>query len=153
MICIIFLCENQTRKSLLSCFNSRWERKREKERHTHRQINKQLQSRFIFWVNSGSWWWTGRPGVLWFVGLQRVGHDWATELNWTELNHNTGSITPIEGTCTRIYFVLKRYSYISGFLPDPLFHPRSPGSLLVQIFFFYWPAVTILFRPPLWLNW
>ena len=36
-------------------------------------------------VNSGSWWWTGRPGVLWFMGLQRVGHDWATELNWTEL--------------------------------------------------------------------
>ena len=34
------------------------------------------------WVNSGSWWWTGRPGVLWFMGSQRVGHDWATELNW-----------------------------------------------------------------------
>ena len=34
------------------------------------------------WVNSGSWWWTGRPGVLRFVGSQRVGHDWATELNW-----------------------------------------------------------------------
>ena len=34
------------------------------------------------WVNSGSWWWTGRPGVLQFMGLQRVRHDWATELNW-----------------------------------------------------------------------
>ena len=33
------------------------------------------------WVNSGSWWWTGRPGVLRFMGSQRVGHDWATELN------------------------------------------------------------------------
>ena len=33
------------------------------------------------WVNSGSWWWTGRPGVLWFMGSQRVGYDWATELN------------------------------------------------------------------------
>ena len=32
-----------------------------------------------------SWWWTGRPGGLWFMGLQSVGHDWATELNWTEL--------------------------------------------------------------------
>ena len=39
------------------------------------------------WVNSGSWWWTGRPGVLRFMGSQRVGHDWATELNWTELWH------------------------------------------------------------------
>ena len=38
------------------------------------------------WVNSGTLWWTGRPGVLQFMGLQRVGHDWATELNWTELN-------------------------------------------------------------------
>ena len=35
------------------------------------------------WVNSRSWWWTGRPGVLWFMGSQRVRHDWATELNWT----------------------------------------------------------------------
>ena len=33
------------------------------------------------WVNSRSWWWTGRPGVLRFVGLQRVRHDWATELS------------------------------------------------------------------------
>ena len=37
-----------------------------------------------FWVDSGSWWWTGRPGVLQSVGSQRVGHDWVTELNWTE---------------------------------------------------------------------
>ena len=36
------------------------------------------------WVNSGSWWWTGRPGMLQFMGSQRVGHNWATELNWTE---------------------------------------------------------------------
>ena len=34
------------------------------------------------WVNSGSWWWTGRPGVLRFTGSQRVRHDWVTELNW-----------------------------------------------------------------------
>ena len=34
------------------------------------------------WVNSRSWWWTGRPGVLWFMGSQRVRHDWVTELNW-----------------------------------------------------------------------
>ena len=31
------------------------------------------------------WWWTGRPGVLRFMGSQRVGHNWATELNWTEV--------------------------------------------------------------------
>ena len=37
------------------------------------------------WVNSGSRWWTGRPGVLWFMRWWRVEYDWATELNWTEL--------------------------------------------------------------------
>ena len=36
-------------------------------------------------VNSGCWWWTGRPGMLRFMGSQRVGHDWAAELNWTEI--------------------------------------------------------------------
>ena len=35
------------------------------------------------WVNSGSWWWTGRPGMLWFIGSQGVGH--TEQLNWTEL--------------------------------------------------------------------
>ena len=45
------------------------------------------------WVNSGSWWWTGRPGVLQFTGLQRVRHDWATELNWTHLS------------CSLLYFL------------------------------------------------
>ena len=44
-----------------------------------------LTGRTWVWVNSGSWWWTGRPGVLRFMGSQRVGHDWATEMNWTEL--------------------------------------------------------------------
>ena len=34
------------------------------------------------WVDSGSWWWTGRPGMLRFMGSQRVRHDWVTELNW-----------------------------------------------------------------------
>ena len=34
------------------------------------------------WVDSRTWWWTGRPGVLWFMGSQRVGHNWVTEVNW-----------------------------------------------------------------------
>ena len=36
------------------------------------------------WVGSGSWWWIGKPGVLQSMESQRVRHDWATELNWTE---------------------------------------------------------------------
>ena len=46
------------------------------------------------WVNSGSWWWTGRPGVLRYLGLQRVRHDWATELNWTESLYNIVLVLP-----------------------------------------------------------
>ena len=37
-------------------------------------------------LSEESWWWTGRPDVLRFMGSQRVRHDWATELNWTEAN-------------------------------------------------------------------
>ena len=42
------------------------------------------------WVNSRSWWWTGRPGMLQSMGLQRVRHDWVTELklNWTKMDWN-----------------------------------------------------------------
>ena len=43
----------------------------------HHQFNGQE-----FWVSSGSWWWTGKPGKLQSMGLQRVRHDWVTELNW-----------------------------------------------------------------------
>ena len=42
------------------------------------------------WVNSGSWWWTGRPGVLRFMGLQRGGHSWVTEL--TDLTYKLFSL-------------------------------------------------------------
>ena len=37
------------------------------------------------WVNSGSWWWTGRTGMLQSMGSQRVRHNWVTERNWTDL--------------------------------------------------------------------
>ena len=46
------------------------------------------------WANSGSWWWTGRPGVLQFMGSQRVEHNWVTELNWTELVEHWHQFSP-----------------------------------------------------------
>ena len=52
------------------------------------------------WVNSGSWWWIGRPGMLLSMGSQRVGHDWATELKWTEMCQ---FIYPIDGLCCGHY--------------------------------------------------
>ena len=47
--------------------------------------------RIWVWVNSGSGWWTGRPGMLQSRGSQRVGYDWVTELNWTELEFSRRS--------------------------------------------------------------
>ena len=44
-----------------------------------------LTQRTWVWVNSGSWWWVGRPGVLQSMGSQRVRHDWVSD--WTELNY------------------------------------------------------------------
>ena len=38
------------------------------------------------WASSGSWWWTGKPGVLQSLGSWRVGHDWVIKLNWTILS-------------------------------------------------------------------
>ena len=53
------------------------------------------------WVNSGSWWWTGRLGVLRSLGSQRVRHDWATELNWTNLPWSDGT-----GCCDLSFLML-----------------------------------------------
>ena len=67
------------------------------------------------WVNSGSWWWTVRPGVLWSMGLQRAGHNWVTELDWTELSHphmTAGKTTAL----TRWTFVGKVMSLLFNML-------------------------------------
>ena len=58
--------------------------RRRRGRQRMRWLDGITDSRTWVWVNSGRWWWTGRPGVLQFMGSQRVEHDWATELNWTE---------------------------------------------------------------------
>ena len=58
-------------------------------------------------VNSGSWWWTGRPGMLWFMGLQRVRHDWVTELNWMfkPIDPQTYSLEKSQDLFWRVYCI------------------------------------------------
>ena len=60
------------------------------------------------WVNSGRSWWTGRPGVLWFMGSQIVGHNWATELNWTEYS-DTNIKMPKNPTCFLSSYSLENF--------------------------------------------
>ena len=57
-------------------------RQRRKGRQSMKWLDVTTNSMDMSWVNSRSWWWTGRPGMLESMRLQWVGHDWVTELNW-----------------------------------------------------------------------
>ena len=80
------------------------------------------------WTSSGSWWWTGKPGVLQSMGPQRVGHNWVTELNWTELNCG----------CS--------WSMGRGTFPD---QGWNPCLLHWQTYSLYWA----IRRTPRWKTW
>ena len=91
------------------------------------------------WVNSGRWWWTGRPGLLRFMGSQRVGHDWATELNWTKLKPCTPnrtvnwghsraapeSISPTPMLSHSQCSLTEGFSYYTFFLKTHLFNKKT----------------------------
>ena len=54
------------------------------------------------WVDSGSWWWIGRPSMLRFIRSQRVRHDWAIELNWTSTEPSVLNIF-LSAFCLRVH--------------------------------------------------
>ena len=71
------------------------------------------------WVNSGSWWWTGRPGMLQFMGSQRVKHDWVIELNWviTTVQQSDSMIHTHTYTFFFIFFSIMFYHRILTVIP------------------------------------
>ena len=98
------------------------------------------------WVNSGSWWCTGSPGVLRFMGSQRVGHDWATELNWLSALDIKGTVVfwplyVLSLSCTKgkgekktknrrqAYYLLNLFIAVSEFCYKILFVTRAKSYL------------------------
>ena len=96
------------------------------------------------WVNSGSWWWTGRPGVLRFMGLQRVRHDWAADLIWSDLvpgrgsPQKTGSVVYWEQHIFQMWFIWVQILFQFTFLPTiqegSLFSKPSPAFIVYRFF-------------------
>ena len=92
------------------------------------------------WVNSGSWWWTGRPGVLRIMGSQRVGHDWATDLISSDaillfIALDLASI--ISHIHNWVLFLLWLHPFILSGVISPLIsssilHTYRPGEFLFQ---------------------
>ena len=65
------------------------------------------------WVSSGSWWWTGKPVMLQSMGSQRVGNDWATELNWWTMNLKCNTlISRRQWPGSHFYFILFYFIYL-----------------------------------------
>ena len=62
------------------------------------------------WVSSRSWWWTGKPGVLQSMGSQRVGHNWATELNWIPYSCFSYTLMDVGSKSTSLIFILESVS-------------------------------------------
>ena len=76
-----------------------------------------MMQRTRVWVGSGSWWWTGKPGVLQSIRPQKVGHDWMTELNWICFHLFPVIVQDVSHSHLPTYFhdLLKRW----GTLPFP----------------------------------
>ena len=90
------------------------------------------------WVNSRSWWWTGRPGMLWFMGSQRVGHDWATELNWIQGSLRIRGKTNIY--CLLVFTWINLDECIRDVLPKdilPKVHEQVHCDILTAAFLYF----------------
>ena len=77
----------------------------------------------------GFYWWTGRPGVLQFMGSQRVGHDWVTELNWTQLRLLLFDLLALVSSCVVLCSVSFHTLQPQG-LPGSFVHRISQARIL-----------------------
>ena len=98
----------------------------------------QLDGRWV-WASSGSWWWTRKPGVLQSTGSQRVGHDWATKLNWTECSILSWSKQTLSCGLLGSNSQTKDWN-----LPQPGVLATGPTRKFLNrcIFFFFWRFIS-----------
>ena len=83
------------------------------------------------WVNSRSWWWTGKPGVLQSMGWQIVGHEWATELNWCYLIQNMRRKTGRGNVGQTFYFCVHTLKF--GENDSPLLFGRHGSDVVILL--------------------
>ena len=76
----------------------------EKGQQRMRRLDGIINSMDIIWVSSGSWWCTGNPGMLRFMGSQRVGHGWVTELNWIVFIEKIHMYVDLHGSSKSVFF-------------------------------------------------
>ena len=137
-LCVTTWCEGLTHLKRPWC----WERLRVGEgdnRGWDGRMTSPTQQTWL-WVDTGSWRRTGRPGVLRFMGSQRVGHDWAAELNWLMCNHQVWAHEKASS-------LTLKSDYLTNINPQPLTNLIFPSrkqkyqtllSYISNVFFFNW---------------
>ena len=93
------------------------------------------------WVKSRSWWWTGRPGMLQFMGSQRVGHDWTTELHWRSLQLSLSFLIFEIIMCVLLVWI-DSYSRLSSFFFQLYLSSLFPRSKRIPIHLFKGSALS-----------
>ena len=133
-ICSSLICNSQNRKQVLFILKAGGEGD---DRGWDGWMASPTQWTWV-WVSSGSWCWTGKPGVLQCMGLQRVKHDWATELNWLNWTHPLQLPQGRWDVCS-VEFPLESNPTGSHFLPmllNPIWTSSIQESPDLQIFNF-----------------
>ena len=100
----------------------------------------------LVWVNSGSWWWTGRPGVLQSMGSKRVRHDWVSELNWTDFMWpNTARVLIQPAIDTKMMLIRSSHFFCDTESSNPVCVPPHGGWATFQASRgFMWPGAALL---------
>jgi len=88
------------------------------------------------WVNSRRWWWTGKPGMLQSMGLQRVRHDWATELNWTSQT-SLPMLSTLVNSITVNWLLIILHLLLLSLQAILRIYPLPPPSRILSFLFYY----------------